>query len=100
MKRILIFIACALPLQFAQADTLLIERSARAEAAALPTRGSLKSTVEAQYGAPDEKRDPVGQPPITRWVYPAFSVYFEYDHVITSVLTKSAKNELGPKPAQ
>jgi hypothetical protein len=28
---------------------------------------------------------PVGQPPITRWDYREFSVYFEYDHVINSV---------------
>lgn len=100
MKRVLIFIACATALQFAQADTLLVERSKRAEAAALPRRGSLMSHVEAQFGAPVEKRDAVGEPPITRWVYPAFSVYFEHDHVISSVLTKSAKTEIGPKPAQ
>ncbi len=100
MKRILICIACALPLQIAQADTLLIERSERAEVAVLPSRGSLKSTVEAQYGEPVEKRAPVGEPPITRWVYPAFSVYFEHDHVITAVLNKSSRNEIGPKPAQ
>lgn len=100
MKRILIFIACALPLQITQADTLLIERSERAEVAVLPSRGSLKSTVESRYGAPLEKRAAVGDPPITRWVYPAFSVYFEYDHVITSVLNRSSKSEIGPKPAE
>jgi hypothetical protein len=100
MKRMLIVIACALPVQFAQADTLLVDRSARAEAAALPRRGSLKQAVETQFGAPLEKRDAVGDPPITRWVYPGFSVYFEHDHVISSVLTKSSRVEIGPKPAQ
>lgn len=100
MKRVLILFACAIALQPALADTLLVERSQRAEAAALPRRGALKSHVEAQFGAPVEKRDAVGAPPITRWIYPAFSVYFEHDHVISSVLNKSARNEIGPKPAQ
>lgn len=100
MKRVLILFACAIALQPTLADTLLVERSQRAEAAALPRRGALMSHVEAQFGAPVEKREAVGEPPITRWIYPAFSVYFEHSHVISSVLNKSARNELGPKPAR
>ena len=86
MKRVLIALACALSVAAVQADTLLIERSKRAEAAALPRRGSLMSQV--------------GEPPITRWIYPAFSVYFEHDHVVHAVLNKSSPNEQGPKPVQ
>lgn len=100
MKRVLIFIICATALQLAQADTLLVERGQRAEAATLPLRGSRMTHVESQFGAPLEKREAVGEPPITRWIYPAFTVYFEHRHVISSVLNKSARNELGPKPAQ
>ncbi|MBK6729162.1 MAG: hypothetical protein IPG63_18555 [Xanthomonadales bacterium] len=100
MKRFLVALACALSVGAVQADTLLIDRSKRAEAAALPRRGALMSTVEAQFGAPNEKRDAVGVPPITRWVYPAFSVYFEHDHVVHAVLNKSSANEQGPKPVQ
>ena len=100
MKRVLIALACALSVAAVQADTLLIERSKRAEAAALPRRGSLMTQVEAQFGAPTEKRDPVGEPPITRWIYPAFTVYFEHDHVVHAVLNKSSPNEQGPKPVQ
>lgn len=100
MKRVLIALACTLSVAAVQADTLLVERGKRAEAAALPRRGSLMSQVEAQFGAPNEKREPVGDPPITRWVYPAFTVYFEYDHVVHAVLNKSSPTEQGPKPAQ
>jgi hypothetical protein len=32
----------------------------------------------------------VGQPPITRWVFPTFVVYFEYQHVIHAVATRPA----------
>ncbi|HQW80814.1 MAG: hypothetical protein IPF83_10805 [Rhodanobacteraceae bacterium] len=100
MKRFLIALACALSITAVQADTLLVDRSKRAETAALPRRGSLMITVEAQYGAPNEKRDAVGDPPISRWIYPAFTVYFEHDHVVHAVLNKSTPNEQGPKPVQ
>lgn len=51
----------------------------------MPGRGEAMSRVEARLGAPIEKHAAVGQPPITRWDYPGFSVYFEYDHVIHAV---------------
>ena len=41
--------------------------------------------VEAKFGAPVTKHDAVGQPPITRWDYPGFSVFFEHDRVIDAV---------------
>jgi hypothetical protein len=31
----------------------------------------------------------VGKPPISRWEYPGFIVYFESDHVIHSVVANS-----------
>ena len=51
----------------------------------LPGRGMLKDQVEQRFGDPSEKIPPVGEPPISRWVYPGYTVYFEYDHVIHSV---------------
>ena len=39
-----------------------------------------------RFGLADEEHPAVGHPPITRWDYRSFSVYFEYDHVINSVL--------------
>lgn len=50
-----------------------------------PTRGLTMSKVEAKFGAPTERSAAVGQPPITRWEYPGFVVYFEHDYVIHSV---------------
>jgi hypothetical protein len=54
-----------------------------------PARGALMKTVEKQFGAPAEKHPTVGKPPITRWDYPNFSVFFEGDRVIDSVVTES-----------
>jgi hypothetical protein len=98
MKRFLIALAFTLSIPAVQADTLLVERSKRAEEATLPRRGSVMSTVESQFGAPSEKRDAIGEPPITRWVYPGFTVYFEHQHVVHAVLNKSSPSEQGPKP--
>ena len=51
----------------------------------LPGRGMTKDSVEERFGVPSQKYDPIGEPPITRWDYNGFSVYFEYDHVIHAV---------------
>ena len=52
-----------------------------------PARGALMKTVEKQFGAPANRHPTVGKPPITRWDYPGFSVFFEGDRVIDSVAT-------------
>jgi hypothetical protein len=71
----------------AQADTLLIE-GIRAEAATQserPARGLSKAQVESRFGPPTQTVAAVGDPPISRWVYPGFTVYFEYERVIHAV---------------
>lgn len=74
-----------------QADTLLIERieAAQPAAAERPTRGMSQAQVTARWGAPASKTDAVGQPPISRWEYPDFVVFFEYDHVLHAVTPRS-----------
>lgn len=74
----------------AQADTLLIERTRAEKAVAqdLPSRGMTMQQVEARFGAPQEVKPAVGEPPITRWVYKDFIVYFEHQYVLHSVLTR------------
>src|SRR5687767_9864133 len=69
------------------ADTLLIEglHQARDSGTARPDRGTSMAAVESQWGTPVSRSGPVGQPPITRWQYADFEVFFEYDHVIHSV---------------
>ncbi len=91
-------LACAVISMPATADSLLVQRVERAKASSLPRAGAAMVDVEAQYGAPTEKRDAVGQPPIARWIYPAFTVYFEYDKVVNAVVNKSIPEEVGPKP--
>ncbi len=59
-------------------------------AAYLPRKGSSKAAVSSQFGPPSVRHPPVGggsksQPPITRWDYDHFSVFFEYNHVIDAV---------------
>jgi hypothetical protein len=51
-----------------------------------PARGINMSGVEAKFGTPTERHSAVGNPPITRWDYPGFSVFFEHEHVIHSVV--------------
>jgi hypothetical protein len=88
--------AVALLLCFAaplQADVLMLpdEGAAADVAVAKPAKGMTKAAVVERYGQPSLKHKAVGgaskrQPPITRWDYPAFSVFFEYDHVVDAVI--------------
>ena len=50
-----------------------------------PTRGLTMTKVEAKFGSPSQRSAAVGEPPITRWEYPGFVVYFEREYVIHSV---------------
>ena len=52
----------------------------------MPTKGMSMSQVQAQYGEPERKSGPVGQPPISTWDYPNFTVYFEHQLTIHSVV--------------
>jgi hypothetical protein len=51
----------------------------------VPERGMNKAEVRAQFGKPGRVRPAVGQPPISRWDYDGFSVYFENDTTLHSV---------------
>jgi hypothetical protein len=89
----------------AQADTLLVDRVEREQSMPRPSRGISMDQVIARYGEPSERMAPVGggspqQPPITRWVYPEFIVYFEHSHVIDAVAHRSMALEEGPKPPE
>jgi hypothetical protein len=53
-----------------------------------PMRGTTQAQVEAKYGSPASKQAAVGDPPISRWEYQDFTVYFEYDRVIHAVLKR------------
>jgi hypothetical protein len=56
---------------------------------ATPSRGMTMSQVASKFGSPTTKVPAVGNPPISRWEYPGFVVYFERDHVIHAVVSSS-----------
>ena len=53
----------------------------------LPKQGMSAKAVIAQFGEPLKIEGPRGQPPITRWYFEGFSVYFESEAVLHSVST-------------
>jgi len=67
-------------------DTLLVDAVAADAAVARPARGMTMDQVLQQYGEPQQRLGPVGQPPITHWVYNNAIVYFEHQYVIHSVV--------------
>jgi hypothetical protein len=75
----------------AQADVLLLDaiESAPPNSAAgvmRPRNGESMTSVRAGYGEPSSIKEAIGDPPITRWLYPDYTVYFEYDRVIEVVV--------------
>jgi hypothetical protein len=80
--RILIALLCGFAASGASlAETLVVDDqlTLRDSAVDRPKRGSTMTEVE--------KHPTVGQPPITRWDYAGFSVFFEHDRVIHAVAT-------------
>jgi hypothetical protein len=51
-----------------------------------PARGMSMNQVKARFGTPATEYSQVGEPPITRWDYDQYSVFFEYQYVLTSVV--------------
>ncbi len=56
-----------------------------ADAASPPERGARMHAVQALFGEPSERHEAIGTPPISRWDYPGFVVFFENDRVIHAV---------------
>lgn len=69
--------------------------SASHASATVPWRGMTMSAVEKRFGAPlarlpDAGGDSPRHPVIHRWRYQGYTVYFERNHVIHSVIDQSA----------
>lgn len=93
-RRIPAAMLCSLALSLgaagvATAETIVVDDQVQIRDSSIekPKRGVTMTQVEAKFGAPAAKHDAVGRPPITRWDYPGFSVFFEHDRVIDSVAT-------------
>lgn len=92
MRSTLLALAILLPMApSAQADVLEMATPDTESSVNKPAKGSTMTAVLRDFGAPTSKRAPVGggskhQPPITRWDYPNFSVFFENNHVVDAVV--------------
>jgi hypothetical protein len=88
--RILVALLCGFAASSAAvAETLVVDDqlTLRDSTVDRPKRGTTMVDVEKQFGAPVEKHATVGLPPITRWDYAGFAVFFEHDRVIHAVAT-------------
>jgi hypothetical protein len=77
-----------LGVRMARAETVVIDDkvSVLPSDIARPAAGMTMKTVEERFGVPQERHPTIGTPPITRWDYPAFAVFFEKDRVIHAVV--------------
>jgi hypothetical protein len=82
---LLLALTATFSLTSVQADVITLKQNAALDVPR-PTRGMTMSQVESQFGAPREKYPAVGQPPITRWDYDNFSVFFEHQYVLHAVV--------------
>lgn len=80
----------------ASADVLLLDSIESAPAIPTPQRGLTMTEVRQQFGNPVTEYPTVSvnggpnQPPITRWDYDKYSVFFERDVVIDAVVHHAA----------
>jgi len=86
--RTLLLLALSL-VQPAFAETLSTTTGDPAAASDRPDRGSSMAAVQGRFGEPTNRHSAVGNPPITRWDYPQFAVYFENDRVLHAVLVRN-----------
>jgi hypothetical protein len=82
----LLSLVSGLFVQPAIADTLLVESVQSTPAVNSPQRGITMDQVMQSWGEPQQRVGPVGEPPISHWVYPDFVVYFEDNYVLHSVV--------------
>ena len=79
----------------AQADVLVVDEVRQVERMELPKNGQKMQDIESRFGQPEQRHQAVGEPPITRWDYKEYSVYFEHELVLFSVLHPGAVIERG-----
>lgn len=85
VSAIALLLACG---AMANAETVKMNGMSAGSGDARPSRGMTQTSVESKYGSPVSTSSPVGEPPITRWEYSGFVVFFEYDKVIHAVVKR------------
>ncbi len=68
-----------------------VQQAVSPKPASLPAKGQSMKQVLKRFGQPQLRHKPAGgdtpkHPPITRWDYPGFSVFFEHSHVVDTVV--------------
>jgi len=98
MTRLLILLMSLAVFATAGAEVLLIERVEQNQTNERPKRASTMDQVRNTFGEPNRVVPAIGEPPITQWVYSNFTVYFENQYVINTVMHQASADERGPKP--
>lgn len=91
MRTLFLSLALLMAATATHADVLLLQAIKAAppnsESGVLrPRSGMRMAQVLTDYGNPESVKEAVGDPPITRWIYPAYTVYFEHEYVIDVVV--------------
>lgn len=81
-----LFVAPSLMADVLLIDAIQSEPLNSQEGLPRPTRGMTMEQVKARFGEPTVEYPWVGKPPITRWDYAQYSVFFEHQYVLTSVV--------------
>ena len=94
LKQLIVLSFLVIATGISAADTLSVTKGQLAGSALgveVPKRWMTKEQVEARFGTPISKSDPVGKQPFTYWVYDKYTVYFEKDQVLDTVRNLPAK---------
>jgi hypothetical protein len=91
MRYQILLLATVLASGLAGAETIAVDNGIAVKQSEVPTptRGMTMDQVAGKFGEPATKVPAIGQPPISRWEYPGFVVYFEHEHVIHAVVVSS-----------
>lgn len=86
-----LLIGCAVTV--ASAETIVVNGRLTVAPSSIsrPHLGQTMRQVKARFGQPQKRFPTVGKPPITRWDYPSYSVYFEYNRVVHAVVHGARK---------
>jgi hypothetical protein len=90
MKSIIqaLFLSCLLASLHCAADEIYSIANPGPSSIDTPAHGITMSEVLAKFGEPLTQKESIGSPPIIKWVYAEFTVYFESNTVIHSVNNK------------
>lgn len=89
MRKLLILLAASLFSTMLFAESIKIgisQQGAVNQNINRPKVGMNMEKVKVMFGAPLQINEPTGNPPISKWKYADFTVYFEGEYVIHSVL--------------